>query len=173
MKYIAALFLIWCMHALSVSNENIPLSKHQKAITDSIQQVFYRNINEIIVPIFEIPRTILSGWPLRIKSVPQCKCCKKYYYKLSTGSWLSFVHADSLGSNELEFYTDKANYNKLCKRLSDSKFKIGSNWIGDTFEYGSISISYYEMQAMPKENCLENQFRSNPYCFRIIPKIRY
>jgi hypothetical protein len=172
MKYIIALILICGIYTLSVSKEDIFISKHQKAINDSIQQVFYGDINKVIAPIFEIPQNILSGWPWRIKSVPQCKCCNKYYYKLSTGSWLSFMYADSLRSNELEFYTDRTNYNKLCKKLLDSKFKIGSNWIGDTFEYGSICVSYYEMQIMPKDNCLENQFKSNPYCFRIIPKIR-
>jgi hypothetical protein len=172
MKHIIAFVLLCGIHTLPFAKDNVSVSKHQKAMSDSIQQVFYRNINTIIAPIFEIPKNILSGWPGRITIVPKCKCCNKYYYKLATGSWLGFIYADSLKSNELEFYTDKTNYNKLCKRLADSKFKSGSNWMGDTFEYGSISISYYVMENMPKDNCLENQFTSNPYCFRIIPKIR-
>jgi hypothetical protein len=173
MKYIFALVLLCCIRTAAVSNEDIPISKHQKAINDSIQQVFYKDINKVIAPIFEIPQNILSGWPRRIKSAPQCKCCNKYYYRLSTGSWLSFIYADSLSSNELDFYTDKINYDRLTKRLLNGKFKLGSNWIGDTFEFGSISISYYGMENMPKDDCLENQFKSNPYCFRIIPKIRH
>ena len=172
MKYIVALVLVCCFHTASVSKEDVPVSRHQKATSDSIQQVFYKDINTVIAPIFEVPKNILSGWPNRSKSAPQCKCCSKFYYKLPTGSWLSYICVDTLRSNELDFYADKANYLRITKRLKDSKFKIGSNWIGDTFEYGSISISFYAMETMPKDSCLENQFKSNPYCFRIIPKIR-
>jgi hypothetical protein len=171
MKYFVALILLCCFNTASFSNEAEPMSKHQKALSDSIQQVFYKEINTVIAPIFEIPKNILSGWPNHIKIAPQCKCCSKFYFKLSAG-WLSFICADSMRSDELDFYADRASYLRISQKLKDHNFKIGSNWIGDTFEYGSVSISFYKTETMPKDNCLENQFASNPYCFRIIPKIR-
>jgi hypothetical protein len=172
MKFLAAFILLCCFRTASFSNDAEPMSKHQKALSDSIQRVFYNDINTVIAPIFEVPKNILTGWPNRIKIAPQCKCCSKSYYRLSAGSWLSFICADSLRSNELDFYADRASYLRIFQKLKDHNFKIGSNWIGDTFEYGSISISFYEMETMPKESCLENQFKANPYCFRIILKIR-